>query len=89
MQAAKLLATALVARGRIALIASPDGERVHLCFARPAGPGMPMNALLKSALPILGGQGGGSDEIAQGSGSASRLAEGLSAARELLSARSI
>src|SRR5262249_29044621 len=80
MQAAKLLAAALVARGRIALIASPDGERVHLCFARPPGPGAPMNAVLQSVLPILGGRGGGSAEHAQGSGNASRLAEALSAA---------
>ena len=86
MQAAKLLAASLVARGRTALIASPDGERVHLCFARPAGPGMPMNDLLRSVLPILGGRGGGSDEIAQGSGSASQLSEALSAAQDLLSA---
>jgi alanyl-tRNA synthetase len=80
MQAAKLLASALVARGRIALIASPDGERGHLCFSRPAGTGVPMNTVLKSVLPILAGQGGGSAEIAQGSGNASRLAEALSAA---------
>ncbi len=80
MQAAKLLASALVARGRIALIASPDGERGHLCFARPAGTGVPMNTVLKSVLPILAGQGGGSAEIAQGSGNASRLTEALSAA---------
>ncbi len=80
MQAAKLLAAALVARGRIALIASPEGERVHLCFARPAGSGVPMNAVLKSVLPILEGQGGGSAEIARGSGNASRLKEALSAA---------
>jgi len=80
MQAAKLLAAALVARGRIALIASPDGERAHLCFARPAGAGVPMDAVLKSVLPILGGRGGGSAENAQGSGKAARLTEALSAA---------
>lgn len=80
MQAAKHLASALTARGRIALIASPDGERGYLCFARPAGTGVPMNTVLKSVLPIVGGQGGGSAEIAQGSGSASRLPDALSAA---------
>jgi alanyl-tRNA synthetase len=80
MQATKLLAAALVARRRIALIASPDGERVHLSFARPAGTGVPMNAVLKSVLPILEGRGGGSAENAQGSGNASRLTEALSAA---------
>jgi alanyl-tRNA synthetase len=82
MQAAKLLAGALVARGRIALIASPEGDRVHLCFARPPGAGAAMNAVLKSILSIIGGKGGGSAEIAQGSGSAERMAEALSAARK-------
>jgi alanyl-tRNA synthetase len=80
MQAAKRLAGALVARDRIALIASPDGERVHFCFARPPGTGVPMNAVLKSVLPIVAGQGGGSAEVAQGSGNASRLSEALAAA---------
>jgi len=82
LQAAKLLSTALVARGRVALIASREGQRVHLCFSRPAGPGAAMNAVLKSVLPILEGQGGGSAEIAQGSGNASRLTEALTAARQ-------
>ncbi len=82
VQAAKLLASALVARGRTALIASPDGERVHLCFARPAGTGAPMNAVLKAILPIIAGKGGGSAEIAQGSGEVTRLADALAAARK-------
>ncbi len=81
MQAAKLLAAALVARGRIALLASIDGERVQLCFARPAGDGPSMSAVLKNVLPIIGGKGGGSAEMAQGSGDGSRLAEALAAAR--------
>lgn len=85
MQAAKLLAAALVARGRIALIAARDGQRVHLCFSRPPGPGVAMNAVLKSVLPILEAQGGGSTEIAQGSGNASRLAEALAVARRQVS----
>ncbi len=82
MQAAKLLATALVARGRVALIAAREGQRVHLCFSRPAGPGPAMNTVLKSVLLILEGQGGGSAEIAQGSGNASRVTEALTAARQ-------
>ena len=81
MQAAKLLAAALVARGRIALIASSDGEHVHLCFARPAGNGPSMSSILKNVLPIIGGKGGGSAEIAQGSADGSRLAEALAVAR--------
>ena len=81
MQAAKQLASALAARGRIALIASSDGERAHLCFARPPGNGPSMSSALKSVLPIIGGKGGGSAEIAQGSGDAARLAEALAVAR--------
>ncbi len=80
MLAVKRLAGALVARGRVALIASTEGERVYLCFARPAGTGVPMNAVLKSILPMLSGQGGGSAEHAQGSGNPSRLAEAMAAA---------
>jgi alanyl-tRNA synthetase len=82
MQAAKLLATAVVARGRVALIAAREGQRVHLCFSRPAGPGAAMNTVLKSVLSILEGQGGGSAQIAQGSGNASRVTEALTAARQ-------
>jgi alanyl-tRNA synthetase len=84
MQAAKLLAAALVARGRVALIAAREGERIHLCFSRPSGQGAAMNAVLKDVLPIVEGQGGGSAEIAQGSGSASRVAEALAAARKFV-----
>ena len=80
MLAAKRLAGALVARGRIALIASQEGERVYLCFARPPGAGVPMNAVLKAILPMLSGQGGGSAENAQGSGNPARLAEAMAAA---------
>jgi len=81
MQAAKLLAGALVARGRTALIASGDGERVHLCFARPQGSGPSMSSILKNVLPIIGGKGGGSAEMAQGSGDGSRLTEVLAVAK--------
>jgi alanyl-tRNA synthetase len=80
MLGAKRLSAALVARGRMALIASSEGDRVYLCFARPPGTGVPMNTLLKSVLPILSGQGGGSAENAQGSGNASLLAEAMAAA---------
>jgi alanyl-tRNA synthetase len=43
-----------------------------------------MNTVLKSVLTILEGQGGGSAEIAQGSGNASRLTEALTAASQLV-----
>jgi alanyl-tRNA synthetase len=80
MQAAKVLGAALVARGRVALIAAREGGRAHLYFARPPGPGLPMNAVLKAVLPILGGKGGGSAENAQGSGDPARLDEALQVA---------
>jgi alanyl-tRNA synthetase len=82
LQAAKLLAAAIAARGRIGLIASPDGERVHFTFARPPGSGIPMNELLKSVLPIVEGRGGGSTLNAQGSGKSSKLKEALSTAQQ-------
>jgi len=81
---AKLVAAAVTARGRVALIGSSDGERAHLCFSRPAGAGAAMDAVLRGVLPIVDGRGGGSPEIAQGSGKATRLAEALSAASQLV-----
>ena len=81
IEAAKALANAVAARGRIALIAAKDEGRAHFCFARPPGAGVPMNAVLKAALTVSGGKGGGSGDVAQGSGDASRLAEALDAAR--------
>src|SRR5260370_19049655 len=66
MQAAKLLASALVARGRTALIASPDGERGHLCFPRPAGTGVAAKSVSDSFLPVWGGEGGAVVDVAAG-----------------------
>jgi alanyl-tRNA synthetase len=79
-QTAKHLAATLVTRGRMALIAATESNRAHLCFARPPGPGLAMNLLLREVLPLLNGKGGGSAENAQGSGDPARLAEALSAA---------
>src|SRR5260370_4104772 len=78
-QASTLLAPPLVARRPLALIAAREGQRVHLCFSRPAGPGAAMNTVLKTVLTILEGHGGGSAESAQGRGNASRLPEALPA----------
>ena len=43
-----------------------------------------MNDLLKAALAILAGKGGGNADFAQGSGDAARLDEALAASADLL-----
>jgi len=78
---ARALSGALADRGAIALIGAVEDGRAHLCFARPKGKGPAMNELLKEALPILAGKGGGSPDFAQGSGDPARLEEALAAAR--------
>jgi alanyl-tRNA synthetase len=77
---ARSVAQAIAAEGGTALIASVDEGRGHLCFARPKGPGPAMGALLKEALALLGGKGGGGAEFAQGSGDPARLDEALALA---------
>lgn len=84
MTMARAVAAALAAQGKIALIASVDEGRAHLCFARPGGEGMAMNDLLQEALQPLAGKGGGSKDFAQGSGDPARLDEALSQARARL-----
>ena len=84
MTMARAVAAALADAGRIALIASVDEGRAHLCFARPKGPGVAMNELLKGALALLEGKGGGSADFAQGSGAPGRLDEALSQVRASL-----
>lgn len=69
MDALKELAARLIAEpGLIALLASKQGERRELLFARSAGLDTHMGALLKAALAPLGGKGGGRADFAQGSG---------------------
>ena len=80
-QFARAVAQALSANGRVALVATVEEGRAHLCFGRPKGAGPTMNELLKAALAILGGKGGGSPDFATGSGDAARLDEALAAAR--------
>jgi alanyl-tRNA synthetase len=85
---ARAIAAAVAERGATALIAAVEDARAHLCFARPRRPDGPaMNQLLKDALQVIGGKGGGSAEFAQGSGDPARLDEALSLARERLIAR--
>jgi alanyl-tRNA synthetase len=77
----KAVAQALAARGRTALLGCVEGERAHLCFARPRGPGAHLGEILREAAALLGGKGGGAPDLAQGSGPArERLDEALAAA---------
>jgi alanyl-tRNA synthetase len=81
---AKAVAAAVAESGGTALIASIEEGRAHLCFARPKGPGPSMGVLLKEALALLGGKGGGSAEFAQGAGEGEKLDEALAlAARKI------
>jgi alanyl-tRNA synthetase len=77
---ARAVSQAIAAEGGTALIACVEEGRGHLCFARPKGAGPAMGALLKDALALLGGKGGGSAEFAQGSGDPARLDEALALA---------
>ncbi len=77
---ARAVAQAITAEGGTALIASIEDGRAHLVFGRPKGPGPAMGAVLKEALALLGGKGGGSAEFAQGSGDPARLEEALALA---------
>jgi alanyl-tRNA synthetase len=78
---ARALSGAIAERGAIALLGAVEDGRAHLCFARPKGRGPAMNEVLKEALSLLSGKGGGSADFAQGSGDPARLDEALSAAK--------
>ena len=65
----------------LALLGSRHAGRAHLVFARSPGRGEDVGALLKAALAILGGRGGGRGDLAQGGGDlVDRLDEALAAA---------
>lgn len=75
------VATGLSARGCTALLGAVEDGRGLLCFARPKGPGPAMGELLKEAVALLGGKGGGAPDLAQGGGpEAARLEAALDAA---------
>jgi alanyl-tRNA synthetase len=85
---AKSLAAALAARGRVALVAAVGEGRVNLCFARPKGPGPNLGEALREAVALVGGKGGGSPDLAQGSGpDLTRLDAALSLAESRLTAK--
>lgn len=81
---ARALAQAISSEGGTALIAAVEEGRGHLIFARPKGPGPAMGALLKEALAVIEGKGGGGPDFAQGSGDPSRLDEALALASQKL-----
>ncbi|HET9555283.1 MAG TPA: alanyl-tRNA editing protein [Anaeromyxobacteraceae bacterium] len=71
----------LAARGRTALLGAVEEGRAYLCFARPKGPGASMGDLLREAVAVVGGKGGGAPDLAQGSGpEAGKLEAALDAA---------
>jgi alanyl-tRNA synthetase len=77
----RAMAQALVGRGRVALVGGVEGDRVNLCFARPRGPGVHLGEVLRESAGALGGKGGGSPDLAQGSGTLlERLDEALASA---------
>ena len=82
---ARLVAQAAAGHGRVALLGAVEDGRAYLAFARPRGPGVNMGELLRAAAAQLGGKGGGSAELAQGSGGdVSRLEEALRGAESEL-----
>ncbi len=62
------VAAGLAARGCTALLGAVEDGKGFLCFARPKGPGPSMGGLLKEAVALLGGKGGGAPDLAQGGG---------------------
>jgi alanyl-tRNA synthetase len=85
----RAVAQALASRGRTALLGGVDGGRAHLCFARPRGQGPNLGEVLRRSATVLGGKGGGSPELAQGSGpETGALGRALDSAREWVEDRS-
>jgi alanyl-tRNA synthetase len=80
----RAVASGLAARGRVALLGAVEEGRGYLCFARPKGPGPAMGDLLKEAVALLGGKGGGAPDLAQGGGPEGA---GLEAALDAAAAR--
>jgi len=82
---ARAVAQRLAQEGATALLAAVEDGRAHLVFARPKGAqGPPMGGLLKEALAVLGGKGGGGPDFAQGSGAPEKLDDALALAAHRL-----
>lgn len=82
----RLLAKLIAGAGGVALL-GVAGDKAQLVFARANGLPFDMGALLREAVTLLGGRGGGRPEAAQGGGpNLERLSEALACARERLTA---
>jgi alanyl-tRNA synthetase len=82
---ARAVAQRISQEGGTALLAAIEDGRAHLVFARPKGAeGAAMGALLKEALAVLGGKGGGGPDFAQGSGAPEKLDDALALAAHRL-----
>ena len=82
---ARAVAQRIAQDGGTALLAAVEDGRAHLVFARPKNAsGAPMGALLKDALAVLGGKGGGGPDFAQGSGTPEKLDDALALASHRL-----
>ena len=79
------MAQSLAQAGATALLAAIEDGRAHLVFARPKGSkGPSMGDLLRDALALLGGKGGGGPDFAQGSGAPEKVDDALSHAAHKL-----
>jgi alanyl-tRNA synthetase len=75
--------------GAVVIVGVQDGKPAVVAAVNDRGRdhGISANALVRAAAGVLGGKGGGKDDVAQGGGSdASRAVEALEAARRELSA---
>jgi len=76
--------------GAVVIVGVQDGKPSVVAAVNDRGrdAGVSANALVRAAAGVLGGKGGGKDDVAQGGGSdASRAQEALEAARRELAAR--
>ncbi len=64
----RTLAQRLAANGGIALLGAVTGEKAQLVFACPKDAPFDMSAILKAAVPLIEGKGGGQKTLAQGGG---------------------
>jgi alanyl-tRNA synthetase len=64
----RLLAQALAAESGVVALLGAAGEKAQLIFARSADVSVDVQPLLKKALELIGGRGGGRPNLAQGGG---------------------
>jgi alanyl-tRNA synthetase len=82
------LAQALVAQGPCLVLLGAARDKAHLVFAQSPGLGRDLPGLLKTAVALLGGRGGGKGDLARGGGDrVDRLDEALASAAAALRQR--